>query len=179
MTNSIPKIHSYEVEVVWTDNRGTGTSDYTAYGRDCEIRALGKLPIPGSSDAAFRSVAARWNPEELLLASLSSCHQLWYLHLCFDAGVLVLAYEDCAYGVMVEEADSGGQFESVVLRPRVTISPKSDPDLAKRLHEQAHKMCFIARSVSFPVSHDPQIIVAQPSTPSVSNNRQGPPPLIR
>jgi organic hydroperoxide reductase OsmC/OhrA len=114
----MPRNHRYEVELVWTGNRESGTSAYTAYARDWEIRAHEKPTILGSSDAAFPGDAARWNPEELLVASLSACHQLWYLHLCAEAGVVVMGYEDRALGVMVEEDDGAGQFASVVLRPR-------------------------------------------------------------
>ena len=100
--------HTYELVVDWNGNRGTGTSDYRSYGREHTISAGEKPPIPGSSDAAFRGDAARWNPEELLLASLSTCHQLWYLHLCADAGIRVLAYRDASTGTMSETAGSRG-----------------------------------------------------------------------
>lgn len=162
--NCMARNHRYEVELIWTGNQGTGTSGYTAYARDCEIRALGKPVILGSSDPAFRGDTARWNPEELLVASLSACHQLWYLHLCADAGVVVTAYEDNPLGILIEEDTGEGQFESIALRPRVTISAGSDPDLAKRLHHAAHAKCFIARSVSFPVTLEPAITGA--STPT-------------
>src|SRR5215467_10599570 len=137
----IMRRHRYEVTVTWTGDRGSGTSSYTAYGRDHEVRCAGKPTIPGSSDPAFRGDRARWNPEELLVASLSACHKLWYLHLCADAGVVVTAYEDHAEGIMVEEDGGEGQFESVVLRPRVTIAAGSDAGLAQRLHKLAHENC--------------------------------------
>src|SRR5258706_4528578 len=146
--------HRYEVEVVWTGNRGSGTSAYTAYGRDHELRVPGKSVIAGSSDQSFRGDIGRWNPEELLVASLSACHKLWYLHLCADAGVVVTSYVDQAEGIMIEEDGGEGQFASVVLRPKVMVSPESDTDLAQRLHKAAHEMCFIARSVAFPVTHE-------------------------
>jgi len=158
--------HRYEVTVTWTGDRGSGTSSYAAYGRDHEVRCAGKPMIPGSSDPAFRGDRARWNPEELLVVSLSACHKLWYLHLCADAGVVVTAYEDHAEGIMVEEDGGEGQFESVVLRPRVTISAGSDAGLAQRLHKLAHENCFIARSVAFPVSHEPVIVAERaPASP--------------
>ena len=152
--------HTYRAEVVWTGNQGTGTSTYRAYGRDHEIRAEGKAPIAGSSDPHFRGDAARWNPEELLIGSLSACHQLWYLHLCAVAGVVVIAYQDLAEGVMLEEDGGAGQFERLTLRPRVTISAASDADLAQRLHHDAHANCFIARSVNFEVACEPTIVRA-------------------
>ena len=80
----------------WTGDRGVGTASYTAYARDHEITAPGKPAIAGSSDPRFRGDATRWNPEELLLGAISACHQLWYLHLCAEAGVVVTAYVDDA-----------------------------------------------------------------------------------
>jgi organic hydroperoxide reductase OsmC/OhrA len=150
--------HTYEVIVEWTGNRGTGTSDYRSYGREHTISAGGKPSIPGSSDAAFRGDPARWNPEELLVASLSTCHKLWYLHLCADAGIHVLAYRDAVTGTMLETADGGGHFSRVVLRPHVTVRTEDDVDLARHLHGTAHAKCFIANSVNFPVEHEPVIV---------------------
>jgi organic hydroperoxide reductase OsmC/OhrA len=143
--------HHYQVTVAWTGNRGTGTSSYRAYGRDHKIAAEGKPDIPGSSDPAFRGDKTRWSPEDLLVASLSTCHQLWYLHLCADAGIAVLAYRDEAAGTMVEDATGAGRFSRVVLRPRVTVRAADDSALALRLHHAAHEKCYIANSVNFPV----------------------------
>jgi organic hydroperoxide reductase OsmC/OhrA len=152
------KQHRYTVKVIWTGNRGTGTASYQGYERAHEISADGKPTIAASSDPAFRGDRTRWNPEELLVASLSACHKLWYLGLCAQAGVVVTAYEDTAEGSMVEAANGAGQFTSVILRPRVAISAASDEDKAMQLHGQAHAMCFIARSVNFPVTNVPTIV---------------------
>lgn len=152
------RTHRYAVRTVWTGNRGEGTATYRGYARDHVVSAAGKADIAASSDPAFRGDAARWNPEELLVASLSGCHQLWYLSLCAEAGVVVLAYEDAAEGVMAEEAGGAGQFVSVMLRPRVTIAAGGDVDAALALHERAHAMCFIARSVNFPVGCDAEVV---------------------
>jgi organic hydroperoxide reductase OsmC/OhrA len=151
--------HRYAVRVDWTGNLGTGTSGYRAYSRDHTIGAGAKPAIPGSSDPAFRGDPARWNPEDMLVASLSACHQLWYLHLCATAGIVVTAYADEAEGVMEEGPDGGGQFSSVVLRPRVTLAPGSDAAKALALHHDAAEKCFIARSVNFPVRHEPAVEV--------------------
>ena len=156
------KQHLYAVRIVWTGNRGAGTASFAGYDRDHRIEAGGKPAIDGSSDPAFRGDSARWNPEELLLASLAACHKLWYLALAAQAGVVVTAYQDDAEGMMVEEADGAGRFVSVTLRPRVTISAASDEARAGALHGQAHAMCFIARSVNFPVRHEPAITKARP-----------------
>jgi organic hydroperoxide reductase OsmC/OhrA len=149
--------HSYTVTVTWTGNQGTGTSGYRDYQRSHEISAAGKSGIAGSSDPAFRGDRACWNPEDLLVASLSACHELWFLHLCADAGVVVESYVDEATGVMEEAADGGGQFVEVVLRPRVRAAPGSDRDKIQSLHHEAHAKCFIARSVNFPVRCEPVI----------------------
>lgn len=145
------KLHTYSVDVIWTGNRGEGTRDYRAYSRDHRIEARGKTAIDGSSDPAFRGDSARWNPEELFLASLSSCHMLWYLHLCAASGIVVRRYEDRAAGEMQEERDGGGRFARVVLRPKVDIAAAADRDRARALHAEAHHKCFIANSVACPV----------------------------
>jgi len=152
--------HRYEVQLEWSGNRGAGTASYAGYERDHQIIGAGKPPIPGSSDPNFRGDPARWNPEELLLASLSACHQLWYLHLCSVHRVVVTAYADAAQGWMSEVGDGGGQFTRVLLRPRITIAEGSDTAAAERLHGEAHALCFIARSVNFPVEHEAVISVA-------------------
>ena len=154
------KRHTYSICVDWTGNQGTGTSAYRAYSRAHEISAHGKAAIAGSSDPVFRGDAARWNPAELLIAALSACHQLWYLHLCADAGIVVVAYSDNASGVEVEQANGAGQFESVTLRPRAKLAADSDENIARRLHDAAADKCFIACSVSFKVQHEPTFELA-------------------
>ncbi len=149
--------HEYSATVTWIGNRGTGTSGYRDYSRDHVIAAGSKPDIPGSADPAFRGDAERWNPEDLLVASVSACHKLWYLHLCAVSGVVVTAYEDHAEGLMVTEEDGSGRFTEVVLRPRVTIS-SGDRERAASLHHDAHEKCFIANSVNFPVRCEPVIV---------------------
>lgn len=160
------KQHHYEVRMTWTGNDGEGTRDYRSYRRDHIVSAAGKPEIPGSSDPAFRGDAQRYNPEELLVASLSSCHMLWYLHLCAARGVVVLAYEDTPRGVMDERPDGAGAFVDVELRPHVTIAPGSDAKTAEALHHEAHEKCFIANSVNFPVRVSATIVVQPASVPS-------------
>jgi organic hydroperoxide reductase OsmC/OhrA len=113
--------------------------------------------IPGTSDPAFRGDPARWNPEQLLVASLSQCHMLAYLHQCAVSGVVVAAYEDHPEGLMTETEDGRGRFTEVTLRPVVTVADASMTDAALDLHGRAHDLCFIASSVGFPVRHEPQI----------------------
>jgi len=151
------RMHTYDVSVAWTGNRGTGTSGYRDYDRAHEVRANGPAPIAASSDPAFRGDPGRWNPELELTAALSQFHMLWFLHLCADAGVTVTSYADDARGRMAEDADGGGRFTEVVLRPRVTVSSAGMIEAATALHAEAHAKCFIASSVSFPVRHEPVI----------------------
>jgi organic hydroperoxide reductase OsmC/OhrA len=159
LSKAAHKAHAFGVKVTWTGNTGEGTSAYTSYRRAHEISAGGKPTIPGSSDPAFRGDASRYNPEELLVASLSACHMLWFLHLCADAGVVVVAYADDAEGTMTLTEDGGGHFEEVRLRPAVTIKAGCDPELARRLHARAHHLCFIANSVNFEVRVEPTVSV--------------------
>lgn len=158
--------HRYRVAVAWEGNRGVGTRSYREYERAHEITAPGthKPPIPGSADAAFRGDPDRWNPEELLLAALSTCHQLAYLHACAVQGVVVTDYRDEPEGWMRETGGGGGRFERALLHPVVTITSESDAERALALHVEAHRMCFIASSVDFPVDHD--AVIRQTDEPS-------------
>lgn len=151
------RTHTYTLTVTWTGDRGTGTSGYRAYGRTHEVSAPGLPVLPGSSDPAFRGEPDRWNPELLLVAALSQCHLLWYLHLCAEAGVVVTGYRDEPTGLMAENADGGGRFTQVTLRPRVTVTAADMVDRAVALHEPAHHRCFIANSVNFPVELAPTV----------------------
>ncbi len=151
--------HHYALTVAWQGNRGTGTSGYRDYSRDCRLTADGKPDLLGSADPTFRGDRARWNPEELLVAALSQCHLLSYLHSAVTHGVVVTAYTDAPVGTMSQEGQ-GGQFTSVVLRPRVTITDPAQVALARSIHREASDNCFIAASVSFPVTHEPEILVA-------------------
>lgn len=156
------KRHDYRGRVVWTGAGRGGTTSYTAYSRAHRIEITGKPPIEGSADPLFRGDDTRYNPEDLLLASLSACHMLWYLHLCAESGVVVTAYEDESKGTM-EFSGGTGRFVEVTLNPRVTVRADSDTAVAERLHADAHASCFIARSVNFPVRHRPTIVTGEPA----------------
>ena len=152
------KQHNYKIQVAWTGNQGQGTKTYSSYKRDHAITAAGKPTLLGSSDPAFRGDPARYNPEEFLVASLSSCHMLSYLHLCAVNKIVVTDYEDDATGIMSEDANGSGAFVEVTLHPQVTVETESDEAKALSLHEEAHRYCFIAHSVKFPVNHVARII---------------------
>jgi organic hydroperoxide reductase OsmC/OhrA len=122
---------------------------------------VGKPTILGSADKSFRGDVDRWNPEELLVVALSQCHLLTYLHLAVKAGIAVVGYQDDAGGEMTQDAvGDGGAFTQVVLRPTVTITDAARVQEARRLHHDVPALCFIARSVNFPVRHLPTIVVA-------------------
>jgi len=158
MNIKMHKEHHYKTNIEWTGNRGEGTMHYSGYDRSHHIFVENKPMIEASSDPAFRGDHTKHNPEELLLASLSSCHMLWYLHLCADNGIVVVSYTDEAVGVMTETS-TGGHFTEVVLHPTVTITDERKVPMANELHEAANKYCFIANSCNFPVRHKPQCSV--------------------
>ncbi|MFD2284744.1 OsmC family peroxiredoxin [Pedobacter petrophilus] len=151
----MPKDHLYSTTVTWTGNKGSGTMDYRSYDRDYVISVNGKADINGSSDSAFLGDKSKYNPEDLLLSSISSCHMLWYLHLCSTNNIVVIDYKDEAVGIMEERGDGSGKFREVTLHPKVLIADKAHLDLAESLHTEANKMCFIANSLNFPVKHEP------------------------
>lgn len=153
------KEHIYKAKIKWTGNLGTGTSEYAAYSRAHEISGDdGKDVILGSADPIFRGDASRYNPEELVVAAIAGCHMLWYLHLCADAGVVVVEYRDEASGTLEETEDGNGKFSEATINPRVTITEESDAETAEKLHEKAHEFCFIANSMNFPVQVKPTIV---------------------
>ncbi|QBI52663.1 OsmC family protein [Streptomonospora litoralis] len=155
------KHHHYEVRVTWTGNTGSGTAGYRAFERAHDVEAAGRPVLKGSADAAFRGDPARWNPEDQLVSALSECHMLSYLSLAPSAGVNVVAYTDTATGTMTTHRDASGEFDEVVLHPVVTVAEQGMAETARRLHEKAHEVCFIARSVNFPVRNEPEIRVAE------------------
>jgi organic hydroperoxide reductase OsmC/OhrA len=155
---STTKTHHYRIQTTWTGNLGTGTSAYRDYSRNHEISAANKgTVVQGSSDPLYRGDAARYNPEELLLAALASCHMLWVLHLSADAGIVITSYRDEAIGDMVEHPDGSGEFTHAVLRPRIVISDAARIEEAVALHDRAHHLCCLARSMAFPVTHEVEV----------------------
>ena len=151
-------VHEYAARLIWDGNIGKGTSTYAGYGRQYRVLMEGKPALEGTADPMFKGDASKHNPEDLFLASISSCHMLSYLALCAREGVNVLAYEDDVRGTLKFDDRGGGKFEEVVLHRAVTISGDSDRELAERLHERAHELCYIAASCSVPIRHEPKTI---------------------
>ena len=152
--------HHYRIGLEWLGNRGTGTSGYRDYGREHLVTAEGKHPIEASADRTFHGDAERWTPEELLLAALSQCHLLSYLHVAAGRGVVVTAYTDAAEGTLEQTPDGGGRFTSATLRPTVTVASAEMVEAAIDAHHEASSKCFIANSVNFPVGHEPSVVIA-------------------
>jgi len=147
------KEHEYNISIVWTGNKGPGTTNAGAYERSHTLSIDNKVDILCSSDTPFRGDGSKHNPEDALVYALSSCHMLWYLHLCADSGIVVMSYEDNAKGIMTENIGGGGQFKEVTLFPKVQITEASKIELANSSHDKAHQKCFIANSCNFPVLH--------------------------
>lgn len=152
--------HRYALTVRWTGNLGEGTASYRGYSRDHDIDIVGLPTLKGSADPTFHGDRTRYNPEQLLLAALSQCHMLSFLHVAVKHGVVVTGYEDNAEGLMKLNRDGSGQFESVTLKPNVTIADPQHAPLIPQLHHEANNVCFIARSVNFPVLHQPSTTAA-------------------
>jgi organic hydroperoxide reductase OsmC/OhrA len=152
--------HHYALTVQWTGNLGDGTASYRGYSRDHNIVIPGLPVLKGSADPTFHGDRERYNPEQLLLAALAQCHMLSFLHVAVKHGVVVTDYQDEATGRLQLNQDGSGQFESVTLNPRVTVADAAHVALAEQLHREANAVCFIARSVNFPVRHSPVTVAA-------------------
>ncbi len=151
--------HNYTTTVKWTGNKGKGTSNYREFERSHIISIDNKPDILCSSDPAFLGDKTKYNPEELLLASLSSCHMLWYLHLCSESNIIVTKYLDNATGIMIEKSNGSGYFSEVTLNPTVIVTENSMIEKAIELHKKANELCFIANSVNFKIFHNPNCLV--------------------
>lgn len=155
------KKHQYSLTIKWTGNKGEGTSNYRAYERNHTIISENKAEILCSSDPVFRGDKTKYNPEELLVAALSACHMLSYLHLCAVAGIVVTDYVDNPSGIMLESQDGSGHFTEVTLYPVVTVTDNSMIEKANELHNRANELCFIANSCNFKVHHNPSYKVVE------------------
>ncbi len=151
--------HRYRLTTTWTGNLGAGTTGYRDYDRAVTVEVDGKPVLLGSADRPFRGDPTRWNPEDLLLAALSQCHLLSYLHACVTRGVVVTDYVDEASAVM-EVQGNGGAFREAVLHPRVTVRAASMVEEAIAAPHDAHEWCFIANSVNFEVRVEPALTTA-------------------
>jgi organic hydroperoxide reductase OsmC/OhrA len=151
------KQHHYTTQITWTGNNGTGTSGYTEYERSHSIQTEGKVVIEASSDAPFRGDVSKYNPEDMFLASIASCHMLWYLHLCADNGIIVKTYVDNPTGILQTFTNGSGNFTEIILHPVVEVTDASMIEVALRLHHSAHENCFLSNSVNFEIFIEPKV----------------------
>ena len=154
--------HNYTLSINWKGNKGTGTSDYRAYGRDYTVEIDGKQELTGSADPTFRGDKHKHNPEDMLMSAVTSCHMLAYLHVCVTEGIVVLDYTDTATGSMVTTSDGSGRFIEITLNPVVTVADETMVEKANTLHKKANELCFIANSVNFPIKHIPRAKIINP-----------------
>lgn len=148
------KQHAYGATIVWTGDRGQGTSEYRGYDRTWEVRTPGKPVIPCSNDPLLGGDPSKPNPEDLLLSALSACHMLWYLHLACNAGIVVTGYEDAPVGIGETSPNGAGHFVRATLRPSICLRRGADLTRADAIHHEIHQYCFIARSVNFPIAYE-------------------------
>ena len=148
------KQHDFTSRVVWTGNKGEGTTHYRVYERSWNIEVPGKPVIHCSNDPLLGGDPSLMNPEDLLVSSVSACHMLWYLHLASRAGIVVLDYRDEPVGTGESEPDGAGRFISATLRPTITVAKGADLEEADAIHHRIHNHCFIARSVNFPIEFE-------------------------
>jgi organic hydroperoxide reductase OsmC/OhrA len=152
--------HTFETTLAWPADAAQNLPPDPAFSRSSLLAAPGKPVIVASSPAVFGGDAARYNPEEMLMLSLSQCHLLTYLAIAAKKRMSVLKYEDRVTGTLGIGASGKMQMVDVLLRPRVTVAKGTSLANAQALHEKAHANCFIANSVNFTVRNEPSIIEA-------------------
>lgn len=154
------KLHDYTARVAWTGDRGDGNRRYRGYDRTWDVATAGKALIHCSNDPLLGGDPSKPNPEDLLLASLSACHMLWFLHLACNAGIVVRSYVDDPVGVGETGSRGEGRFVRATLRPRIGVEPGADLTKAAQLHHEVDEYCFVARSLNFPVEVEAEYLEA-------------------
>ncbi len=154
MTNQ----HAYALDLSWTGK----TEDPRTYDRSYILSGNGKTEIAGSADPASRGDTTKWNPEEMLLASLASCHMLWYLYLCAAAKIVVIEYKDHPTGILNIDPNGKSAFAEAALNPQIVITDPSRIADAIALQQQAHDKCYIINSVNFAVKENVQVTAKEP-----------------
>lgn len=150
--------HNYELTTVWTGNNGEGTKNVRTYDRSHTVSITGKPDLLLTTGNPSVGDQSKLNPEDLLVAAISSCHMLSYLYLCSMDGIIITSYTDKATGIMIEQVRGGGSFKEVELNPEVQVADKSMVTKAIELHHKAHEICYIANSVNFEVRCAPVVI---------------------
>ncbi|MEM1191017.1 MAG: OsmC family protein [Pseudomonadota bacterium] len=142
----------YQAEVSWRRGADEGFTD-NKYSRGHSWSFDGGIRVPASSSPHVvplpYSVEASVDPEEAFVASLSSCHMLFFLSIAAKHGFVVDEYDDRATGIMEKDAEGKMAMTEVILRPLVVFSEDRAPSAAQleEMHHQSHGLCFIANSV--------------------------------
>lgn len=153
--------HTFKAKVNWTINEGDSTQNPRTFSRNHSVIIANKTSrLEVSAAKLFRGDDTLYNPEDLLLSALASCHMMSYLYVCAQNNIEVLSYTDTAEGDLEVEATGNGSFKKVRLKPIVTIKDAAQKALAHSLHEKANSLCFIANSCNFPISHDALVLVS-------------------
>lgn len=153
------KEHHYQLTTEWQDTSGKGTNNVKTYDRSHTVWIDGKPNLNLTTDNAAVGDKNKLNPEDLLVAAVSSCHMLSYLYVCALEGIVITSYVDNANGLMIEEESGGGKFKHIVLNPVCKVADESMIQKAIELHHRAHEICYIANSVNFEVICNPSCSV--------------------
>ncbi|OXB02804.1 OsmC family protein [Flavobacterium pectinovorum] len=146
--------HLFKAELNWASSPNPEQSASKFYSKSHKIVIEGKPVLNVSAAKAFKGDPELYNPEDLLLSSLVSCHMMSYLYVCSQNGIEILEYSDNAEATLEVNPDGSGRFVEVLLNPKVKISNQDKIDLAIELHTKANQLCFIANSCNFPVLHE-------------------------
>lgn len=149
----MPFKHLFRAKAIWTLKKKD--ENIKSYSRNHSITIEGKSNLEVSAAKAFKGDAALYNPEDMLLSSLVSCHMMSYLYVCAQFGIEVLSYSDDAVATLEVNDDGSGRFTEVTLKPKVLITNANRIEEALLLHKKANELCFIANSCNFPVYHNP------------------------
>ncbi|KIO50995.1 OsmC family protein [Flavobacterium hibernum] len=145
--------HIFKVALNWTSKKEEKSTS-KIHNKTHQIKIDGKPVLDVSAAKAFKGDPKLYNPEDLLLSSLVSCHMMSYLYVCSQNGIEVLEYLDNAEATLEVSASGSGRFVEVRLKPIVKISNPDQIELALDLHFKANQLCFIANSCNFPVLHE-------------------------
>lgn len=148
-------LQTYTVTVDWTGADETGTSSYTSYSRDHEVRVEGKPTLLATSDRRVAADVSRYRAEELFVGAVAQAQMLWFLRTAAREGVVVVGYTDVATATERVEGSGAGPFTDVVLRPRVSFAHPTSEEAAARMHRDAAAANHLARSLSCPVRVQP------------------------
>ncbi|MEO8535864.1 MAG: OsmC family protein [Flavobacterium sp.] len=146
--------HTFKATANWTSKQNPEDSTKRFYSKSHKISIEGKPVLNVSAAKAFKGDPELYNPEDLLLSSLVSCHMMSYLYVCSQNGIEVLKYLDNAEATLEVNPDGSGRFTEVRLNPKVVIADSDKIQLALELHKKANQLCFIANSCNFPVLHN-------------------------